>query len=773
MKKSGRSRKREPSVADVKRGLWAQRLQAACLLAVVALITAAPLVPCESAATLGSHVVFDMLWLLVLVTWAFSCWLRPRPVLHLGITGIVVIAFVCLHGLSAIVMGGAGHARPALNMMWQYFGYAAAFFMIRQVARNGVAIRAICSALVALAVSLAALGFYQYFVSMPADVAAFERNPEAVVRSAGIDAPEGSPERRQFADRIRSKEPTATFALANSLAGFLTPCLVLVVGLAGWDRLREAPWRLVAGAVLIAAPLAGCLLLTKSRSAFVGVAFGIVGVTIWDLVRRRLPRWPVLAGAALGLGCLLLLATWVGGLDRQVLTEAPKSLLYRMQYWRATMGMIVDYPGLGCGPGNFKECYTRYKLPEASETITDPHNFLLEICATSGVPAFMVFAGIAGAALIQIRRRQAGVEAMISAVQPNNIPVLVYSGLAVGVVAAVPLGTLSGFPINVELLLLGLPASGIAIWLFHRWVLSGYLAFSVLAMALTALLINLLAAGGIGYPGVGQLVWVLLALLINLSEIEIATNSEDSVKRVESSSMRDMKTVPLNSSRRWPGSLHGPRAVGGLLALAGLLLAACFYTGYRPVLAAHKHITNAMSSRDWREAERECQAASVADPWWAEPWELLADLSFQRWRSSPTRDNLEQFERYSGTARGADPHSSRLHRRCGDWLLEMYQRTQDGELGGQAVDAYRRAVELYPNSSILHAQLAWALHLIGMNDESLEEADKALALNRLTPHEEYWLENLRLAGSQPSETSNGPPTAEQLMLKLRKADKSG
>jgi tetratricopeptide (TPR) repeat protein len=103
----------------------------------------------------------------------------------------------------------------------------------------------------------------------------------------------------------------------------------------------------------------------------------------------------------------------------------------------------------------------------------------------------------------------------------------------------------------------------------------------------------------------------------------------------------------------------------------------------------------------------------------------------------------------------------------------MYQRTQDGELGGQAVDAYRRAVELYPNSSILHAQLAWALHLIGMNDESLEEADKALALNRLTPHEEYWLENLRLAGSQPSETSNGPPTAEQLMLKLRKADKSG
>jgi tetratricopeptide (TPR) repeat protein len=761
----------------VNRGLWAQRLQAASLLAVVALTTAAPLVPCESAAILGSHVVFDMLWLLVLATWAFSCWLRPRPVLHLGITGIVVIAFVFVHALSAIVMGGAGHARPALNMLWQYVGYAAAFFVIRQVARNGMAIRAICSALIALALSLAALGFYQYFVSMPADVAAFEKDPEAVMRSAGISAPEGSPERRQFADRIRSKEPIATFALANSLAGFLTPCLVLVVGLAGWDRLREHPWRLVAGALLIAAPLAGCLLLTKSRSAFVGVTFGVIGVTIWDFVRRRLPRWPVLLGAALGLGCLLLLATWVGGLDRQVLTEAPKSLLYRMQYWRATVGMIADYPGLGCGPGNFKECYTRYKLPEASESITDPHNFLLEICATAGVPAFMVFAGIAGAALIQIRRRRPGAEAITPDVQLNNIPVLVYSGLAVGVVAAVPVGALSGFPINFELLLLCLPASGIAIWLLHRWVLSGQLAVSVLTLALTALLINLLAAGGIGYPGVGHLVWVLLALLINLSEIDLASTREESTKNADSSSTGDTKPGASDSTRRWPGSQPGRRAVGGVLALAVLLLAACFYTGYRPVLAAHKHITNAMSSRDWREAEREYQAATVADPWWAEPWELLADLSFQRWRqstdSTARRVNLEQFEQFSETARNSDPHSSRLHRRCGDWLLEMYQRTEDGELGGQAVDAYRRAVELYPNSGILHAQLAWALHLIGLDDESAEEAERALALNRLTPHEEYWLQNQQLTGSPPIETSSGPPTAEQLMLKLRKSDKRG
>ena len=81
----------------------------------------------------------------------------------------------------------------------------------------------------------------------------------------------------------------------------------------------------------------------------------------------------------------------LGGLDREVITEAPKSLLYRWQYWRATCDMIGDHPWFGCGLGNFKSYYTRYKAPEASETIADPHNFLLEIAATAGLPSLVLF----------------------------------------------------------------------------------------------------------------------------------------------------------------------------------------------------------------------------------------------------------------------------------------------------------------------------------------------------------------------------------------------
>jgi tetratricopeptide (TPR) repeat protein len=208
------------------------------------------------------------------------------------------------------------------------------------------------------------------------------------------------------------------------------------------------------------------------------------------------------------------------------------------------------------------------------------------------------------------------------------------------------------------------------------------------------------------------------------------------------------------------------------LAVSVLLLAACFFTAYRPVLAAHRHIANAMQSSDWQAAERECRAATEADPWWSEPWELLADLAYQRWQAAPSRGNLQEFELFATKASDADPHSSRLHRRCGDWWLQMFRRSGAAELGQRAVAAYRRAAELYPNSGILHAQLAWALHSTGQAEEAAAQAEQALALDQLTPHEEYWLRNQQLVGAPPTLAgSEAPANAEQMMLKLRNSDK--
>jgi len=46
--------------------------------------------------------------------------------------------------------------------------------------------------------------------------------------------------------------------------------------------------------------------------------------------------------------------------------------------------MFADHPLTGVGPGNFANYYSRYKPPEAIESVLDPHNFLLSILTQYG-----------------------------------------------------------------------------------------------------------------------------------------------------------------------------------------------------------------------------------------------------------------------------------------------------------------------------------------------------------------------------------------------------
>ena len=104
----------------------------------------------------------------------------------------------------------------------------------------------------------------------------------------------------------------------------------------------------------------------------------------------------VAAGLVAAVTALCAGAIAVGGLDsasahrgRQV-ADLPLAIL------ASTWHMIRDYPWSGCGPGNFQGSYTRYKLPEASEVVADPHNFLMEIWSTAGTPAMLAFLAILG-----------------------------------------------------------------------------------------------------------------------------------------------------------------------------------------------------------------------------------------------------------------------------------------------------------------------------------------------------------------------------------------
>ncbi len=159
------------------------------------------------------------------------------------------------------------------------------FFLARQLIVTPREARAVAAVMVALAVAVSGYGLYQRAYELPHTRAKYEANPDRALRDAGLWFPPHSPERKLFEDRLANTEPMATFALTNSLAGFLAPWLVVLAGMiggAGRNRKR------LAGMLILLIPIAACLLLTKSRSGYAGACVGLL--LVWLLCRGRRVR---------------------------------------------------------------------------------------------------------------------------------------------------------------------------------------------------------------------------------------------------------------------------------------------------------------------------------------------------------------------------------------------------------------------------------------------------------------------------------------------------
>ncbi len=383
------------------------RLHAVLFGALAALCVGRTLLPSEAVAWLGDGQPFNMLVLCLAVVTCLAAVGKGGLNARWTPTDAAVLLLCGCYAASALRTAMYASPRPAVNMLWEWTSLGFVYFLVRQLARTASERRTLVAVMISLAAVLASFGYYQYFVSMPADRAEYARDPDAMLRQSDLRYTRGSVERQQFENRLRSTEPMATFALTNSLAGYLAPWLLISVGIAAgvWAGNAAAPSvdvrashgdpsearrsrnRVLLTLVAVSVLVGGCLLLTKSRSAYVAIALGLVLVPLaLSAVRGRL-SWRLAAVAVAVVAVLVGGAVAVRGLDRAVLTEAGKSLGYRLEYWQSTLAMIRDQPWFGCGPGNFQDAYMRYKLPQASEEIQDPHNLLLEVWGTAGTPA--------------------------------------------------------------------------------------------------------------------------------------------------------------------------------------------------------------------------------------------------------------------------------------------------------------------------------------------------------------------------------------------------
>jgi O-antigen ligase len=504
-----------------------------CLLGfITALIVARPFVLGEDPGLLNrlsstSDLLLSMLWFVAAAAWAgWRAWFRQGTwsgagVGH-GLAGVAALVF-----LSAFV--SARYRHPAVLVAWEWVILLLTFILVRQLAQKPAECQGLLAAVLATGVCLAAQAVYQSAVELPRNLET--ANDPVKLREAAVKVfgPLGQddPRLEVLKNRLSMGHAFATYAHPNSFAGFLALLVPVAVGwvLAGRQRLGwSGRVRLAAAAALL---LAVGLWLTHSRGAI--LALLLVGTAAAVAYGRRYlweRRAWVLAGLAVLVGAAVLASRTETGATG--MEKAWRSFGQRMEYWAATWKMIHDHPWLGVGPGNFGRLYPRYMAPAAFEKILDPHNFALELWATSG---FFAMLALVATIAVFLWRIWSVVRGPWSVAQASAAPAADYgprTGWAfyLGGVAGLLLGFLlrAGDLSAEDMLKEGLLSGLRSLLWFAVFILFDGVDWSsrsrtlAITAGVAALLLNLCVSGGIAFPSVAQPLWVLVALALNGAE---------------------------------------------------------------------------------------------------------------------------------------------------------------------------------------------------------------------------------------------------------------
>lgn len=727
------------------------------------------LIPTE-AAVHGDSLWIVQLWLGLGLLWAWNCYVSGDYGKRFDWLDVMLWVLVAGHVISALsVVATSGDKRAALNMLWEWVGLGISLVLVRQIIRTNSERQKLLTGLVALAVALAGLGIWQHYVSIPQTaeitvgnleeyskltqqmsensspgITTSQRNRQRELQGALHGVPLKEPGRTLFLKRLQSStEPFGFFALANTFAGVLIPMFVVALGLILKQRTRWSTWKTILAMLLILLPLGLCLLLTKSRSAWGGLA---VGLTFWGIlslkqgVRFQFKR-KLIPGIAIGLGITLLLVVvgLSGGIDREVISEAPKSLKYRIQYWNGALKIIQDRPLLGTGPGNFRQHYLKYKAPEASEEIADPHNLILDVWTSGGAVGVIGLLGICVLGIFSgVKQDRASSipspepETETPPATPKQAARSLSNSSVTGVLIV---GIASSF-----LLLLGinwffdsffdprlvavLGGWTLVITLFGKTLNSTRLSSACLAGATISILIHLLGAGGIEMPSITQ----TLLLLIALGTIKQPPEAEKSP---------NINTVSL-VSRTQRKSLLTVLFVGCSCTIS---FGVCMSTSMLPVLKSKSLVR--LGDAVWSEDGNRLRAiglfrdAAKADPFSTEPVERLAELSFQRWQGRPTasENDFETVVEFSNILIELDPVNSRHYRSLGRKYMKKFKRSEDQSDALAASGLFLQAIQRYPYNSALRSEMADAFDKSGQAQKARREAKFALELDQINRQE--------------------------------------
>ncbi len=665
-----------------------------------------------------------ILWLLAAVLVVFAN--REKPQWQFSRLDGIAYAFfgwVVLSQLWNLLPGHGGAPRSTLNMLSAWIGMAAAWFVFRQVLRDRRWVETVLMLVLVVMATEALTGLFQYFVTIPETRLMLEKAPASALSQIDPSIRPDTPEWTLLVNRLKTAGPMGTYPLTNSLGGLLGVWLLFLLALPLYqnslkkdDQCETKNRTLIPafGLLFFALVLGTCFLLTRCRSAFVAVAFGMLLIAL-DQCRRRFGSTLknrlvplVAAGVVLTAGLAVLLAAASG---KSLLDGARRSLGFRLEYWSASMDMIRDYPVFGCGSGNFKQSYMRYKLPGASEEIADPHHFAVELAAVAGMPALLLFL-VLFAMIFWRQRRFIAPEPVEDGDEraPNGLRAKIFAGGFIGGSLAFYLSLYGEAAIDFEAVLFSLPVSVIAFALLNFYGKPFQIPSVLLAVTLLTFFVHLSAAGGVSVTSTAICLWLLGAILLNRSEKE--------------------------SSTRMPSG----RQIFYVLFFAGIAIPVIYTTGFRPVMRSQGPESQAQTTSDLRQRLFLLRRARDADPWSAAIQLRLASETFGQWTQHPSDAHL-RMETLAAQRRAVrlNPCASGYRFIFAEQLFGMAERTNDENLRETALEYYREAVELYPTQAKFRAPLAWALWKSGQDAEARKQRTEALRLDELTPHSDQKL----------------------------------
>ena len=738
--------------------------------------------PAESAAQ-GDTLWIAGLWMLAGLVWMAGVWRGAFPRIRFDWLDVAVCVWIGGQMISVliVVLTAAGDKRAAANLGWEWIAIGIVWLVFRHGITGCSRRTAILRAMIVTGTVLGGYGLYQHYVSHPQLVAEYGPLFDRLRSAGGSEAatikqklaregiPTDGPALVLFEKRMRdSREPMGLFALANTFGGCLTVCLLLALGEVLAARRRGAGWKSLVPLIGAAVLMGWCLLLTKSRTAWIGSACGLLvlaapwavqlvgswagsraGPEVESPGNRRGLLLPLGLSFAAIVGMTTLLLA-VGGLDRQVLSEAPKSLAYRIQYWQATSRLIADHWWLGVGPGNFRQHYLQYKLPEASEEIADPHNLFFEVAATGGIFSAVGLTLFLGLAFVRAWRslctgERAGDRSPTAATTDSRAgppETLTFWMAGAGAVLAFtgPFACFGDWEDRV--LVLAAVWFALAAVIGRRWAASfsneHFRGSPAAVAAAVALTVHLLGAGGIGMPGVSQVLIALVAISLppnsllkhvawtpRPSEIQLKTDGRGVHPTVFQQAPKGEPTTGVGSARSI-GSLVA--AVGFVVVLVGLTT-----TALLPVLNCRRLLRQGLEA-GWTAGAHGrptttvafLRRAAAADPWSVEPWRNQFEFEWSAGGGFQSNESFQTAVEHLLEVRNRDPVNFWAPRTLGTIWFQKWQATHKLEDARQAVAWLRRACDSYPTNAAIRAELAVALESAGERTDAVHAAQSAL-----------------------------------------------